>query len=65
MPIRDRALRLTTDVVGAAAGRAGALVGRFQRPDPRSKALGAAAMKVKETAQTQNRSRSGRFTRDG
>ena len=68
MPMRDRALRLTTDIAGAAAGRAGAILGRFQRDTPPPEELSDAALEAKVSAQAEDEetpTRSKRFTRDG
>jgi hypothetical protein len=46
-PLIDRGTKLTTTVVGTAAGQAGALVGRFQRSDSAPKPLTDPTLKTK------------------
>jgi hypothetical protein len=46
-PLIDRGTKLTTTVVGTAAGQAGALVGRFQRSDSSPKQLSDPTLKTK------------------
>src|SRR5215213_9669555 len=46
-PLIDRGTKLTTTVVGTAAGQAGALVGRFQRGNPTPKPLSDPTLKTK------------------